>query len=423
MTKLLDKPLRTFIVFTCLVLVCSIPAYFFLIEKIWIDELDDHNQSVKSHLQERFKSAIDKDLAEKIALWNEIQNASKITITNTLKADSVYTIERQILEGDILETERFRGLASGMVLDGKVFRISIETNVEEVHETIMAIAVLTSAFILLLILGFILLNRKLAKEIWKPFTTTLERLRKFDLNSSDTIYFDETDIAEFEELNQVLSKLIENNRRLYKKQREFTENASHELQTPLALIKSKLDLLIQDPDLSKEQRKLIESVENSLLRVTRINKNLLVLAGIENRDFKSESIDLSKLVNGVAETFRDFAEVKQSNIFVNISAGKSLLGDEGLIEVMISNLISNAIRHSNSGSEIKILLYDGVLIVTNDGASPLNEKDLFKRFSTVSSENPGTGLGLAIVNEICKKYSWQARYEFKTNRHVFSIFF
>lgn len=423
MTNLLNKPLRSYILFTIIVLACSIPAYFILIERIWINELDDHNQSVKDHLKARFTQLPAEDLTKKIALWNEIQSNSKIVSTSTFKKDSVYTIEREILEGDILETERFRGLASSLILNDRSYSLIIETNVEEVHETVIAIAFLTCFFILCLIAGFIVLNRRLSQKIWKPFTNALEKLRKFDLNSSEAIDFDETDILEFAELNEVLSKLIDNNIQLYQRQKEFTQNASHELQTPLALIKSKLDLLIQEPTLSTEQRKLIEDVENSLLRVTRINKNLLVLAGIENRDFKSESIDLSSLVNELTETFRDFAESKQGNIFVNVSPGKTITADESLVEILISNLISNAIRHSYAGSEIKILLYEGVLIVTNDGVSALNKKDLFKRFSTVSSENPGTGLGLAIVKEICTKYNWQPAYEFKTNRHVFSIFF
>lgn len=423
MTKLLNKPLKTFIAFTCVVLACSIPAYFYLVESIWIDELDDHNQQLKEQIQMRFKDANQDELNEKIRLWNEIQSTSQITPATKTSKDSVYLVEREILDNGVKELERFRGLYSTIQLNGMLYSLTIETNVEEVHETVFAISVITCLFIILLIVGFILLNRRLSKRIWTPFTDTLDKLKQFELNSTGAIDFTDTDIVEFVELNVVLTKLINNNIQVYKQQKEFTQNASHELQTPLALLKSKVDLLIQDPSLSAEQRKIIESLDNSISRVTRINKNLLLLAGIENKNYQSEEVDLSELVNTLTGTFKNFAEDKDCDISISIKAGVLVKANESLVEILISNLLSNTVRHCVLKSGISVTLDGQALIVSNEGKSALNEANLFKRFISATTENPGTGLGLAIVKEICDKYGWRVTYSFTGNQHVFSVFF
>lgn len=423
MTKLLNKPLKTFIVFTCLVLACSIPAYFYLIESIWIDELDDHNLHLKEQIQTRFNEPNTGELNKKIELWNQIQVSSQITPASDFRKDSVYISEREMIDNGVMEIERFRGLFSTISLNGKPYNVVIETNVEEVHETVFAISMITCLFIALLILGFILLNRRLSKRIWMPFTDTLEKLKHFDLNSAGVVNFANTDIQEFAELNETLVKLIDNNVRVYTQQKEFTQNASHELQTPLALLKTKIDLLIQDSSLTTQQRKIIESLDNSVSRMTRINKNLLLLVGIENKRYESESVNLSELIKSLVNNFADFVEDKGSAISMNLKDSINIQANESLVEILISNLLSNTVRHGVKNSGIAVTLDDKVLIISNEGKASLNEDNLFKRFISANAHNPGTGLGLAIVKEICDKYGWRVTYTFTGNQHIFSVFF
>jgi signal transduction histidine kinase len=423
MKKLLNKPLKAFIVFTSIVLACSIPVYFFLIESIWINELDDHNAQIKKQIQARFNSPDEEALEKKIALWNEMQTTSHLSPATGPHADSVYIVEREITYNGVKELERFRGLSSGIRLNAKPYHLVIETNVEEVHETVLAVSLITCLFIGLLITGFILLNRQQSKRIWAPFTETLEKLKQFDLNSGEGIHLADTDILEFAELNTVLKKLIENNVRVYRQQKEFTQNASHELQTPLALLKSKVDLLIQDPSLTEEQRKIIESLDSSILRVTRINKNLLVLFGIENKGYESEEVHLNKVVESLVAAFSDFAESKGCSISLNVKDSVKLRANESLVEILISNLLSNTIRHGAPDSTIAVTLTDRTLIVSNEGSASLEKGHLFKRFIPATTSTPGTGLGLAIVKEIGDKYDWKISYSFTGKLHVFSVFF
>jgi len=422
MTKLLNKPLRTFIVFTSIVLACSIPAYFYLVESIWIDELDDHNLALKEQIQKRFNEPNTEALNKRIELWNQIQTNCCISAASTLHNDSVYIFEKEIMANGVLELERFRGLFSVISLNGDLYNVTIETNLEEVHETVIAISLITCLFILLLVIGVILLNRRLSIRIWKPFTHTLNTLKQFDLNSAETIIFMKTDIHEFADLNKALLRLIDNNTRLYKQQKEFTQNASHELQTPLVLLKTKIDLLIQDVSLSPEQREIIESLDKSISRVTRINKNLLLLACIENKRYETEVVFLSRLLKSITSNFIDIAQDNGCAISLDVQDGIQINANESLVEILITNLLSNTVRHGLANTGIDISLKDHVMIISNQGSTSLDENNLFKRFLPASTYGRGTGLGLAIVKEICDKYGWRLSYGFTENRHSFSVF-
>lgn len=423
MTKLLNKPLKTFIVFTCIVLACSIPAYFYLVESIWIDELDDHNQGIKTQIKVGFSELNTEELAESIKLWNRVHPESKISTVSRFPEDSIYTTERDVMDEGKMEIERFRGLLSGVTLDGKPYRVRIETNVEEVDETVSAIALTTCCFITLLIIGFILLNRQLSKKIWGPFTDTLEKLKRFDLNTTTKIDFQATDIKEFTELNETLERLIANNTLAFTQQKEFAQNASHELQTPLALLKSKLDLLIQSVSLTEEHRSIIESLDNSVSRITRINKNLLLLTSIENKGYESVSIDLSAMVRSLTDIFTGYSQGKGKIISIHSEDGVRVNANESLTEIMISNLLSNAIRHGIEETPVTLIVDKQSISVKNGGSRALNPDALFKRFMSVNTQTQGTGLGLAIVKEICDKYHWKIAYSHAEGHHIFSVTF
>ncbi len=194
------------------------------------------------------------------------------------------------------------------------------------------------------------------------------------------------------------------------------------MQTPLALLKSKIDLLIQDSSLTQEQRKIIESLDNSVGRVSRINKNLLFLARIENKEYKFEEVNVSRCLTGLLNTFKDFLDAPE-NLQENILTNISVKANESLIEILITNLLSNAVRHSSKDDKIIVSLENNSLIISNSGSESLKREFLFKRFLSVSSKNPGTGLGLAIVKQICDKYGWKIAYRFSGNFHIFSVSF
>jgi signal transduction histidine kinase len=315
-------------------------------------------------------------------------------------------------------------LSAYININGKLYHLQIETNIEEADETMLAIAVVTLLFFALLVIGFILLNRRIAKQIWRPFRNTLEKLKSFDLTTQQNVSFDKTDIEEFEELNQSLQKLIDKNISVYNQQKTFIENASHELQTPLAVLKSKLDLLLQNKDLTNEQSEIINAIELPLSRVSRINKNLLLLAKIENNQFADkESIEVTELVNETFELLIDYTTTKQISVDKNLSEKLALTCNKTLLEILISNLLINSIVHNAENGKINIGFSGRTLTVSNTGKIALDNKKIFERFIVSSSETANSGLGLAIVKEICNRYQWQINYTFQNNLHSFSVQF
>lgn len=428
MSKLLNKPFKAFTIYALIILACSIPVYYLVVDFIWLDELDEHNQIVKERIENSFDNAQIEESELNILLknWDKLQPNTTLTPSylSVAKPDSTYTITKQNRYVEHNEIDRFRVLSSYISISGKLYHLQIETNVEETDETMLAIAVVTLLFFALLVIGFILLDRRIAKQIWRPFRNTLENLKSFDLTTQQNVSFDKTDIEEFDELNQSLQKLIDKNISVYNQQKTFIENASHELQTPLAVLKSKLDLLLQNKDLTNEQSEIINAIELPLSRVSRINKNLLLLAKIENNQFADkESIEVTELVNETFELLIDYTTAKKIIVDKNLSEKLALTCNKTLLEILISNLLINSIVHNIENGKINIDFSGRTLTVSNTGKTVLDNKKIFERFAVSSSETANSGLGLAIVKEICNRYQWQINYTFQNNFHSFSVQF
>lgn len=262
------------------------------------------------------------------------------------------------------------------------------------------------------------------KRLWHPFDDTLRKVERFNLAKSDIPLFMETDIREFASLNRSFEQLMRKDKETYRIQKEFTENASHELQTPIAIIRSKLDLLMQE-NLNENEMNIISDLYNMTIRMGHLNRNLLLLAKIENDQYTSlQDIDIATTIkeslplyeclqNDTTLRFIDQRTDKITNIRAN----------PVLLECLLKNLIMNAIRHSINGGEILIAISDNGLTVSNaatDG-KPLNTLTLFCRFHSGDNRQKGNGLGLAIVKAICDFHHWTVGYCFNNGRHIFSV--
>ena len=396
-----------------------------MVDAIWKHELDEHNDIVARKTASQINSLklSEEKLIETIQLWNDVQpstNIRKLEKNDNLK-DSIFIVEKPHDFLHFEEVDRFRCLSKVIYLNKKPYRFNIETNIEETQETIFFISITTVFLFVLIVGGLLFLNRRLSKSVWKPFRETLDQLKTFSLNNQTKIEFSKTDVSEFDELNQSLTKLIEHNVSVYKTQKEFTENASHELQTPLAILKNKLDILLQNQDLTEKQYQIAEEMNRALSRSSRINKNLLLLAKIDNKQFDSETFHLNEVLNQSLEILQEHFEQKNISVNTEISDNVKVNGNIGLTEVLINNLIINAIRHTSINGSILIRLSQSEFEVSNSGTGKLNGDLLFKRFSRFSKDNNGSGLGLAIVQEICKSQNWTIDYRFENNNHIFSV--
>lgn len=428
MNKLLNKSFKSFTIYALIVLASSVPAYYCLVDSIWLRELDEHNEIVADRTEKELNNLnlAEAELNQSVTLWNKIQpgtNLEKTTLGNN-RTDSTYTVQRKNIYVEHNEIDRFRGLSRVIKINGENYLLTVETNIEETEETAIAIAILTFLFFLILVVGFLILNKRLSVKLWQPFRNTLTELKTFNLYSQNKISFEKSKILEFEELNVALNKLIEHTISVYKSQKEFTENASHELQTPLAIIKNKLDILLQNEALTDRQYQIIEEINKALTRVSRINKNLLLLAKIENHQFDdSETINLSELIEECLERLQEHFSNKELDVHTSIKKDCVVTGNGVLIEVLINNLLLNSIRHNSQKGIVEVKLNQSGFIISNSGIKTLEKEHLFKRFKKSLEESSGSGLGLSIIEQICKRHEWTIDYDFHQETHIFKINF
>lgn len=428
MKPLLSKTTKPFLIFLLIVLTFSIPVYYFVVDAIWQDELDEHNEIVAEKTSYEFNrmpiSA--EEMQRNIALWNQIQPGTNIEKLkeNYWKKEKTFTTEKYKPFSADTKIERYRCLEKVIYIKNEPYLFTIETNIEETKGTVMIIGMTTFFFFILMVSGLFVLNRKLSKSIWKPFHKTLDQLKHFNLNNHTQIDFERSDTVEFQELNDSLQKLIAQNVSVYKTQKEFTENASHELQTPLAILKNKLDLLLQNSDLTEKQYNIAEDMNKALSRSARINQNLLLLAKIKNSQFdQSEIIHFNGLVKQIIGNLEEHFLQKNISLQIPVLEETVVKGNISLAEILVNNLILNAIRHTQSQGYITVKLENSLFSVANSGSIQLDENMLFKRFSKLSSSNSGSGLGLAIIKEISKSQNWAVDYHFSEQNHIFCVRF
>ena len=265
------------------------------------------------------------------------------------------------------------------------------------------------------------------KKIWEPFDDTLQKAEQFNLAQSDIPLFADTDIEEFNRLNQSLERLMSKDKETYLIQKEFTENASHELQTPLAIIRSKLDLLMQE-ELGEKEMKLVSDLYQLTMRMGHLNRNLLLLAKIENAQYTTlQEVDVADMVSESLPLYEALQDSTTLRLIAN-SLHLKVQANPVLLECLLKNLIVNAIRHSPSKGEIQLIVGDNQLIISNESidgknGKPLNAKTLFQRFRSGDNQQKGNGLGLAIVKAICDFHHWSIEYHFKDGKHQFIVHF
>lgn len=267
----------------------------------------------------------------------------------------------------------------------------------------------------------VLLNYYSNHNLWKPFFLNLENLKRFSVRSTQPVYWHDSSVTEFKELQQSLKELTERSRREYLALREFTENASHELQTPLGVIQSKLDRMSQ-LEINEEIARYIVQVKSSVERLSKLNKNLLLLAKLDNEVFlEKQSLDLKAMLEAHLEQMEDLFAARNITFITDI-ASLNLNTNRYLCEVLLSNLLSNVLRYSFPHSEVLITLKTHQLVIGNPGL-PLDfpTERLFDRFTKGENHTQGIGLGLAIVRQICWVNGWKVAYTYQQGIHYFTV--
>lgn len=278
---------------------------------------------------------------------------------------------------------------------------------------------------LILVGSIIIINNVILRKVWNPFYDILDRLKTYRLDKDKTSIDIPTKTTEFLELQKASNALIRHSQEAYSSQKQFTENASHELQTPLAIIINKLELLLESENLKDEDAQTIAEVINRVERLTQLNKSLLLLAKIENKQFPNQSLlSINELGRESIANLEDFAEYKEIQISIEEEENLNVTIDPSLASILVSNLVKNAIFHNRKGGEINLKFSKDKFEICNSGDNlPLLEENIFIRFQKNTSKSQGTGLGLAVCKAICDFYGLGISYEFKENNHCFTVNF
>jgi len=417
--KLIAKYNRVTIPIIIVILLISSIGYYFILQRILIYQVDKdlriEQKEIIQHIKEtgqlpETSDYKDQQISFRLAKLTEFKDIYSTENYYNKKAD---------------ETESFRRIDFLVKQGGKYFVASVKKSQQETQDILKLILAVTLAIIVVLLLILFISNRFLLTNLWKPFRNTLEQLRKFNFFSENKIVLQKTDIDEFKELDETVLFMTQKLSRDYEALKSFTENASHEIQTPLSIIKNKIELLSQSDNLDEVQINLLQSINQAASRLSRLNQSLLLLTKIENMQFANvDSINFSSLLTRYTDNFEELADAKGIIVAKNSAQDIYLNMNESLAGILISNIITNAIKHNYDNGEISIELNKNFLRVSNTGHEPLGEtSQLFERFRKESSSHDSLGLGLSIVKTIAEIYGFSVYYTFECERHIVEIIF
>jgi signal transduction histidine kinase len=319
----------------------------------------------------------------------------------------------------------FRQLKFSEQLQGKFYIITITKSMLPTKDLIQGVGEIILFLVVALVLSIGLVTRIISKKIWTPFNNTLSSLGRYQISNSEKVDFSKTNIDEFSELNHVLSNMIEKSRKDYENLKEFTENTSHEIQTPLAIIKSKAELLLQEGNLKPANLEDVGKIYEAANRLSKLKKGLSMLSKIENNQFEEvEPIDVAKFLDKKISNFEELIEMKHIELTKVYNGHPTLILNNTLTYVLITNLINNAIKHNVDNGTIHIKLNDNELTIENTG-NPTTEdpEKFFQRFKKGSNAYDSSGLGLALIKKVCEIYQMSIRYTVNENIHKLSIQF
>lgn len=398
----------------CVLFIATI-GYYFLLNNVLMEQVDDALAVEEAEIYDYIKkhdSLPDESVYEDQQLFFVKKTGPSFRAFNSLK---IYNPEEK-------ETESHRQLVFTLTVHNEQYVATIRKSTESGQDLLWLILFSTLPMVMLLMIIVYFIKRHLERKLWRPFYVTLSAIKKFNLSAPQNITTQPTRITEFRQLNESVLSMTDKVRKDYQSLKRFTDNASHEIQTPLAVIHSKLDILIQQPELKEDSMELIERIYSSVEKLSGITQKLLLLTKIEQQQFsKKEAISISSIVNEKITEMQDWINSAQLNVLIHGTDGHVQM-DKDLAAILVSNLLRNAIQHSSPGTDITIETDAEHLEITNSGLESLDSSSVFDRFFK-GGDSSGNGLGLSIVAQICEQYGFHYDYEFRQNKHIFSVWY
>ncbi len=417
--KLLSRYNQVNVIATIIVLLISAVFYYFFIKAALVHQLDKNlrveEKEIKDYVKENNLLPDPSDSKDEQELYvpanNEkiIRQFSSIELNNPPHRKDVY----------------YRQLEFPLTVNGKMYKVDVRKSQAETEDIVQLVLKITLAIVLLLLATLFVINRFVLSKLWTPFNDTLQQIKQFNLSGKDELHLELSGIKEFMELNSAVSIMIQRVSHDYNEIKSFTENASHEIQTPLAIIRSKLELLSQSENLKEEQVDAIQSISETTNRLSKLNQSLILLTKIDNKQFKeTEDVNVSLLLHRHLNNYEELFHAKEISITKHITEDVMLTMNETLAEILIVNLLVNAIKHNIEKGTVTIELNKNCLSIANTGKIlNTNPAIYFERFKKESASNDSMGLGLSIVKKICDTYDFEISYNYKDRMHMLTVNF
>ncbi|MCL6523681.1 MAG: HAMP domain-containing histidine kinase [Thermoflavifilum sp.] len=420
--RLLTRSTRIYIIYASIMMLIAIPIFYVLIHEMFIQDVDEllmHNKSLL--LKQIQQHHFDELRSISKANWQTNLVVQPIPKPLEIPKDRWLTV----YDSNPINQEQvpYRVLSTILADGDRYYRVQIRMSLIDSEDLIRSIVLTIGMLWALLLLGWIGLSRFQSKKLWQPFYDALHQLKQFQLNQHTAPQFaTQLNILEFQELNQVLNLLTHHIVSTYQREKEFTENMAHEMQTPLTVMQSQIELLLQDTYLNQTHAQHLQFLHQAVRRLSRISRSLLLLTRIEHHQFEELSdVDLHEEIRKNLLLMEPLIEARGLTLLYQVNAYPRVRMHPFLAEVLISNLMSNAVRHNIDGGQISLELTADRLCVANTGVSqPLDDR-VFDRYRAGTGQ--GNGLGLAIVREICRTANLHLHYQFQDPWHKFQIHF
>lgn len=411
--------------------------YIFVVVSAWavlfyINMLNEIKSSTDESL-ENYKRIIIQNTQMDVSILNKSNfDASLFTIRKidkqqALATKDLYTdtvIFMQDADDKKPEPEPVRMLTTCFETKGNYYELKIANSIVEEDDLIDELLWDVVWLYVILITSIILVNNIVLKKLWKPFYDFLHQVKGYHLGATQKLPEVSSKTKEFQDLQKAVNTLLQQSNLVFQQQKEFIGNASHELQTPLAIVISKLELLLENDNLQNDNVEKIAEIFQIINRLVSLNKSLLLLSKIDNKQFfDNQNIEINKIVVEMVHELEEIASLKTIKISIVEKATLNMNIDPTLVSIIISNLLKNAIFHNIENGNIEIEISKDKLKICNTGKSEMLANKVFNRFQKSDSETSGTGLGLAIVKAIADLYHLPIYYDFKNQKHNFTIDF
>ena len=416
--KLFTRYNRINIAATIFIFVIGSVAFYFVLQYVLIRQLDDTLRSEQQEVNEYVTAHHQ---------LPEIQNTKHQWITVEPVTEAVpKTKPIRIWQKNAREDEMepVRLLVFSVTASGQQYKISVYKSELETEDLLKLIILVTIAMIACILLFNYLINRRLINRIWQPFYQTIEKIRDYQVVAQHPLSLSKEPIDEINLLNESLNSMTQRIHQDYSALRSFTENASHEMQTPLAVIRSKVESLLQDAEGKPQSVQQLLVIEDATLKLSRLHQSLLLLTKLGNRQFVlNETVDIRSIIQNKLEERQELFASKGLKVMTDLDQ-VFLSFHHHLAEIMVSNLLNNVIRYTPDNGEVIIQLNPDQLLISNTASNgPLQTDKVFERFYKAENTQEGTGLGLAIIKEICNSAGFTVLYTYTDNKHQFTIYF